>query len=59
MITHAYVRYVDNWMCAVVSISEIKDCAPPDTEDFPVTPLLVKWMDENGTTSSTVREYCF
>lgn len=48
MITHAYIRYVDDLTCAVVSISDIKDFAPRDTEDFPVTPLLVKWTDEDG-----------
>ncbi|KAH9366753.1 hypothetical protein HPB48_007848 [Haemaphysalis longicornis] len=40
MITHAYVRYVDDRTCAVVSTTDIKDFAPKDTEDFPVTPLL-------------------
>lgn len=50
MITHAYVRYVDDRTCAVVSITDIKDFAPKDTEDFPVTPLLVSWTDENGAT---------
>ncbi|KAH9364827.1 hypothetical protein HPB48_011157 [Haemaphysalis longicornis] len=40
----------DDRTCAVVSITDIKDFAPKDTEDFPVTPLLVSWTDENGAT---------